>query len=80
MSNNKQIPTAKELFDGIIEANDECSSIEMIIEFAKLHVEAALNAAADNADVRWLTPPSPYSNVVVDITLIYTSYPLENIK
>lgn len=31
--------TAKELFDKMLEENDECTSTEMMIEFAKLHVE-----------------------------------------
>ena len=80
MSNNKQIPTAKELFDKMIEVNDECTSTEMMIEFAKLHVESALKAAAGNADLKYLTPPHPYDNVVVDTMSILNAYPLENIK
>ena len=36
------IPTAKELFNKMLEENDECMSTEMMIEFAKMHVEEAL--------------------------------------
>lgn len=36
------VPTAKEIFDKMLLENDECTSTEMMIEFAKLHVEEAL--------------------------------------
>ena len=42
----KTIITAKELFDKMLSENDECTSTEMMIEFAKLHVEEALKCAA----------------------------------
>ena len=38
------ILTAKELFDEMLLKNDEATSTEMMIEFAKLHVEAAVKA------------------------------------
>jgi len=31
--------TSKELFDKMLEENDECTSTEMMIAFAKLHLE-----------------------------------------
>lgn len=37
--------TAKELFDKMLSDNDEVTSTEMMIEFAKMHVQAALDAA-----------------------------------
>lgn len=62
------IPTAKELFDKMISENDETTSTEMMIEFAKLHVEAALTAASE-------------STLEYDFTEeIKNSYPLTNIK
>ena len=71
MSNNKQIPAAQELFDKMIEVNDECTSTEMMIEFAKLHVTAALKAAADD-----------YSEGPSDIVqeCIINAYPFSNIQ
>jgi hypothetical protein len=33
-----KIPTAKQLFDKMIEENDECTSTEMMDEFARLMV------------------------------------------
>jgi len=40
-------PTAKDLFDKMISENDECTSIELMIEFAKLHVLAVLKEASE---------------------------------
>jgi hypothetical protein len=42
--------TAKELFDKMLEENDECTSTEMMIAFAKLHVAEALNKASEKFD------------------------------
>jgi len=47
--------TAQELFDQM----DECTSTEMMVVFAKLHVEAALKAAAEKATMK-LEYPEPY--------------------
>ena len=38
--------TAQELFDKMLQENDECTSTEMMIEFAKYHVEKALKQAS----------------------------------
>lgn len=35
----EQIPTAKQVFYKMLDANDECTSTEMMIEFAKMHIE-----------------------------------------
>ncbi|HWR93899.1 MAG TPA: hypothetical protein VN192_01715 [Flavobacterium sp.] len=42
----KTMITAKELFDKMLSKNNECTSTEMMIEFAKLHVKQALKCAA----------------------------------
>lgn len=65
------IPTAKELFDKMISENDETTSTEMMIEFAKLHVEAALKEAEKSIKIG-------LSQKAKD--LILNSYPLTNIK
>lgn len=46
---------------------------EMLIEFAKLHVEAALKAAYDKFSIK-------YNEGDVDLNLIKNAYPLTNIK
>ena len=57
---------------------------EMMIEFAKYHVEKALDNASDNAEVEDVGNPDhdgdwkPY--YVVDRKSIINAYPLENIK
>lgn len=91
MKNNP--PTAEEfikegvegcpLRDIINNLNDE-EIIEIMIDFAKLHVKLALEAAANNAD---LYPNSNCygeggycTNTRVDKDSILNAYPLENIK
>lgn len=43
--------TAKELFDKMLEENDECTSTEMMVEFAKMHVTEALKQASEKAEL-----------------------------
>lgn len=50
------------------------------IEFAKLHVEAALKAAAENAEITNKSKFSGDYNPVVDEDSILNAYPLDNIK
>jgi hypothetical protein len=71
----KKISTAKELFDKMLEENDECTSTEMMIEFAKLHVEQALKAACAT-----LPYDDKMNQSMLDIIAINKSYPLDNIK
>ena len=71
----KKISTAKELFDKMLEENEECTSTEMMIEFAKLHVEAALKGACAT-----LPYDDKMNQSMLDIMVINKSYPLDNIK
>jgi hypothetical protein len=73
----EQILTAKELFDKLLSVNDEVTSTEMMIEFAKLHVEAALKAAVKDVEIKPMKHAGFY---MVDSGSILNSYPLENIK
>jgi hypothetical protein len=73
----KDIPTAKELFDKMLEENDECTSTEMMIEFAKLHVEQALKEASE-IDV--VSGRSYKHRAEHDKKSILNSYPSSNIK
>jgi hypothetical protein len=50
-----------------------------MIEFAKLHVEAALQAAADNAKLD-CDEESDWNGISVDTNSILSAYPLTNIK
>jgi hypothetical protein len=72
--------TAKELFDKMLNENDECTSTEMMIEFAKLHVEAALKEAIEKIemDVEYDTDRIAYP--ILEEYSILNSYPLTNIK
>jgi hypothetical protein len=74
-----QTPTAKELFDKMLSLNEETTSTEMMIEFAKLHVEAALKAASEGADY-YTDGQEHIEQVWIDKDSILNSYPLENIK
>ena len=83
-SDNMESLTASDLIDKRYENFDELdsgdiwSNIEdLMIEFAKFHVEAALKAASEDSH----TKDVPYTNdVEVDRDSILSAYPLENIK
>jgi len=60
--------TAKELFDKMLIENDETTSTEMMIEFAKKHVTEALHKASEKFDHS--------SNKIA----VLGSYSLENIN
>lgn len=51
-----------------------------LIDFAKLHVEAALKAASDNAKLQSRTEFVWGACDIIDKESILTAYPLENIK
>ena len=54
-----------------------------MIDFAKLHVEAALKEASENAKIRYDysgNTGSEYCDEFVDIDSILNSYPLDKIK
>lgn len=73
--------TAHELFYKMLKENDECTSVDMMIEFAKLHVEAALKEAAYNLDSEYCYAYSSERNKHDELyDSILKSYPLENIK
>lgn len=82
-----KILTAEQLyyntFVGLNIEDNECLIPETMIEFAKIHVEAALKSAAENAELddigshngeEWI------SHTIVDKDSILKSYPLDNIK
>jgi hypothetical protein len=74
------IPTAKAFYQNYIEENNHDSHVdieEMLIEFAKLHVEAALKEASEKATV--YADEGGYSEFV-DEQSILNSYSLDNIK
>jgi hypothetical protein len=73
------IPTAEDFFAEHCVEMDSTVAKQMI-EFAKLHVQAALKAADDNADVTAVDVCM--SGVIwgVDSETILNAYPLENIK
>ena len=72
------IPTAKEF----LSENFEGSAInpQILIEFAKLHVQAALEAAYYNSDVKVIDADMTGVIYGVDSETILNAYPLENIK
>ena len=85
----ENIPTAEELLndrvyitqDDIEDVHDSISTVaEAMIEFAKLHVEAALKHASEKAELSNKPKFSGDYNLVVDEESILNSYPLENIK
>jgi len=89
----ENIPTAEELlatketFDSEYPTVSISDAIEAMIEFAKLHVEAALKEASDNAEADYTYEgfggefyDQPIYRYFVKKDSILNSYPLENIK
>jgi hypothetical protein len=72
----KNMITAKELFDKMIEENDECTSTEMMIRFAKLHVIKALKKASEEATAG---DSDGYYSSLIDKDSILKSYSLDGI-
>jgi len=76
--------TAKELFDKMLGENNECTSTEMMVEFAKIHVQEVLKQASEKAEVatEYENPvnPSMGSYEVVDKCSILEAYSLDNVK
>ncbi len=69
------VPTAEEFF--LNTYFSDSISVQMMVEFAKMHVTAALKAASENATV--YADEGGYSEFV-DEQSILNAYPLENIK
>jgi hypothetical protein len=74
------IPTAEEWLKINYEAN--AINPNILIEFAKLHVEAALKAASEDADMDNEYYHSVQEGTIgrIDIETILNAYPLTNIK
>jgi hypothetical protein len=75
--------TAKEFFDRMLEENKECTSIEMMIEFAKYHVEQDKKEIAKNIKMKIKTNIQELDMMddwmEVDKNSILSAYPLDNI-
>lgn len=65
--------TAKELFDKMLQENEECTSTEMMIEFARLHVKQALLMAS-------ITRRNGFYDSSKEESEIINSYPLSRIR
>ena len=76
--------SSKELFDQMLEVNDECTTTEMMVEFARIHVLEALTQASEKAELEtiWENPcnPSMGSYECVDKCSILDAYSIETIQ
>lgn len=85
-----KIPTAEEFLDKNrdIQSDYDYETSKMMIEFAKLHVKAALESAANNVRLSKNGSDLPYGEHhsekcgtwTVNKKFITEAYPLENIK
>lgn len=87
-----KLPTAEEFWKQNYDKNDKVFAFgasQVMIEFAKLHVEAALKSASEyasmrieetNTSVRYLSYSKGDKTLIIDKDSILTAYPLENIK
>lgn len=77
----KLILTGKETYDPEYSTVSKHDALEAMIEFAKLHVEAALKKVSEKAAININGFIQNYDeNLCVDKNSILTSYPLKNIK
>jgi hypothetical protein len=83
----KKISTAKKVYHTVtgcvLESHHKPDIEKAMIEFAKLHVEAALKEASEKArtkDVWEGNTGSEYCDTVIDTDSIINCYPLDNIK
>ena len=80
----EKIPTAEEFMrtftTGKTEETPQEYVQDMLIEFAKLHVEAALKLITTEATVETINKYSPEEHHIVNQDSILNAYPLENIK
>ena len=72
----KLILTGKETYDPEYPTVSKYDALEAMIEFAKLHVEAALKAVHEYYEVNYDIYPFPDNEINVDTDI----YPLQNIK
>jgi hypothetical protein len=74
--------TAKEFLKNYLKHNPDCKYDDVMIEFAKFHVEKALKKACEEVDFTSETYRSIQqgSHFEVDKESIINAYPLENIK
>ena len=79
-----KIPTAEELADGMLgKGHYPTYTPDAMIEFAKLHVKAALEAAYKNGkivNVTYSHPDSSEWDKSIDRKSILNAYPEENIR
>jgi hypothetical protein len=73
------IPTAEEFLQNSNKTTFNAIE-ETMIEFAKIHVAAALNEAANEADVEAVDADMYGVIWCVDVNTILNAYPLTNIK
>ena len=84
----EKIPTVEEFFfDYSVDSEYDNLSVNCkqeiayrALEFARLHVEAALKAASEKADVVYDGISFGTPDYIVDVETILNSYPLKNIK
>jgi hypothetical protein len=83
----KNIPTAKELIlreSNSNWVNDYSEFVERLEyafrEFAKLHVEAALKEASENAELKYRINDISCNDKILNKNSILNAYPLTNIK
>ena len=82
-----KIPTAEEFawsqeedFKTILAEANYQEVYNLMIEFAKLHVEAALKDASENAELKYRINDISCNDKILDKNSILNAYPLTNIK
>lgn len=74
--------TAKELFDKMLHENNEATTTEMMVEFARMKVLEALNVASEKAEAYNIDEAGQtiYTDAKIDKESILNAYSLAQIK
>lgn len=75
-----QIPTAEDFLDNQVDPRCKPDCIDFMVAFAKLHVQAALQAAVANAEIIWDGLPEIGEFQIIDKASILNAYDLNQIK
>lgn len=77
----KQLPTAEQFIKILAkDTKKEFNVINLMIEFAKIHALASLEAASEEGVVETINKYSPSEQHIINKESILNAYPLSNIK
>ena len=70
----------EEIFEDLLQRMFTLDVSEVMVAFAKMHVEAALKEASENAELKYRINDISCNDKILDKKSILNAYPLTNIK